>query len=294
MMIEKGVILSVKSAVQENIGDDPYRKLIQTAEMLKNKKSKLWLCGSITEFSASGLLSSYAIDESLISEDWLKQAGFMIAADSDQSVLRQAYQAFRPDVNYMVFSFQDWVRNEAIYHAFMKQQGNSSWRAWPDSFKYQPEQQDVDLKPYQEDLLYRAFVQQELFLEWKAVKQKANDLDLKVIGTLPYLPCIDSVDVWSHQDCFKEDGDYNWQVLKQTEYHYWMDRIGYSTRIYDGIILEDFSKLAEHGKEPFFIALQQTSDELNLYVRDTEPLSDQAKLMIEKYHLSILHGDVID
>lgn len=294
MNIERGLYEPILKQMVQNGSEEEYRKLLQMPEKMKQKNSSVLLTGSILECSqmTGKLLSSHAISESLITAEWLKESGYQIA--EKENALKQAYLQHVPNVNYMVFAFQDWVRNYALFQAFKKIQQHAPWYEWPEELKDQPELQSVDLKSYQDDLLYFAFVQQMLFLEWKKIKQTANDLEIRIVGSLPYLPCYDSVDVWSQRECFTDSGDYDWQAMRNDHFRWWMDRIGYTTRLYDGVILESFGELAEHGGRQFFEELKNTSDELCLYVNEEEVLSDSALALMEQYGISRIHREELN
>ncbi|NCB32792.1 MAG: hypothetical protein EOM64_02730 [Erysipelotrichia bacterium] len=291
MNAEKGLYNPICTLSSECRGDELYRKLLQMPEIIKQSNHSVWLSGSILEQDPKThqLFSSHAIRESLISGEWLKESGYLITDNED--VLKQAALQHVPDVNYMVFSFQEWVRNNALFYAFKKNQNNEPWYEWPEELRLQPKLQSVILKPYQNDLLYSAFAQQMLFLQWNRIRQNAADQDVRIVGSLPYLSAYDSADVWSHQECFHEDGSYHWDAMRSDRFSWWMDRIGYTSRLYDGVILESFEQLVKQGGETFFEELKNTSDELLLYADDREVLSDSAEDIMNRYGISLMHAD---
>lgn len=225
--------------------------------------------------------SSYAIDDIYISLDVLYEKGLIQKAPSfhrrkkrvdfqairkfREPYLKEAFHNFVPDHNYAVFAFQNWAKNYAIYRAFKKANHNTAWNTWEDAYKNQPEENTVDLKPYEEEIFYQLFLQYEAFLEWKQVKQHANDSGIQIMGDIPFYVGLDSSDVWSHKENFLLDKDgrptfiagvppdyfsatgqrwgnpiYNWEYMKEHAFDFWMERLSYTQRLFDIVRVDHF------------------------------------------------------
>lgn len=237
--------------------------------------------------------SSFAMDELYLSLDLLEQQGLLdhvpdyhvsrnrISYEEvrayKERYLRKAFSRFREDLSFMTFSFQEWMRHYALFLTFRKIEGNKPWPEWENpAFRDLPlNESSVDLKQYEDEILYQVFLQYELFLQWKNLKQHVNDLGLEIVGDIPFYPGLDSADVWSHResflldkdghprfiagvppDCFSEDGQrwgnpiYNWNNLKKHHYSFWIDRLGYTTRLYDVVRLDHFRAFDTYWKIP--------------------------------------------
>jgi len=275
---------------------DPRMKALQIIHEAAGCSADTILLDTICMSSGGDAISSFAIREDLISSSFLQNSGLLkgeIPLDRAQ-MLRQAYAGFHPEVSFMVFAFQDWVRSMSLYHAFRMQAGDLPWMEWPPELRTQPTAQDVDLHAFQDEILYEAFVQMQLFLEWKEIRQAAYAENLKIIGRLPYASAADSVDAWSHQELFRiEQGSataaYDWEALRSQGYEWWLNRIGYIGRIYDGVILEHFERMAECGGHGLMQALREPAGEIELYaVRDdswtaqTAALAEEAGIHVEE------------
>ena len=226
--------------------------------------------------------SSYAMDDLYISLDHLKEIGLIKssipaynrnapAIDYDavrkfrEPFLKEAYSNFTPDLNYSTFSYQDWVRNFAIFMMLKKKNGMRCWLEWEKEEKNQPVDGKFDLKPYEDEILYEVFKQYMLFLQWKDLKQYANDLGIEIMGDIPFYVGIDSADVWSQRQNFLLDDDgrptfiagvppdyfsatgqrwgnpiYDWDYLEKNDFGFWVERIAYTQKLFDIIRVDHF------------------------------------------------------
>ncbi len=109
------------------------------------------------------------------------------------------------------------------------------------------------------------FVQFEFFSQWAEIKKYANEKGVGIIGDIPFYVSPDSADVWANReqffldekgfptlvagvppDYFSEDGQlwgnplYNWQKMKEKGYDWWLDRIGFMLKLFDGLRIDHF------------------------------------------------------
>ena len=234
--------------------------------------------------------SSYAMDDLYISLDLLHEAGLIEKAPSfhkhadtvdydavrnfREPYLREAYANFKPDLNYSTFSYQEWVKNYAIFMALKKKNGMKCWLEWENKDeKNQPVDNALDLKPYQDDILYEVFKQYMLYLQWKDLKQYANDRGIEIMGDIPFYVGIDSSDVWAGRKNFLLDDDgrpifiagvppdyfsatgqrwgnpiYDWEYMKKDAFSFWVERISYTQKLFDIIRVDHFRAFDTYWK----------------------------------------------
>ena len=139
---------------------------------------------------------------------------------------------------------------------------------WPDA--------RTDLAPELEtEVQYHMFLQYVFFSQWMKLKEKANAYDIQIMGDVPFYVGVDSVDVWASKDNFLLDTDgrpifiagvppdyfsatgqrwgnpiYNWEYLKENNYQFWVDRIGYSSKLFDIIRIDHFRAFDTFWKIP--------------------------------------------
>ena len=107
------------------------------------------------------------------------------------------------------------------------------------------------------------------------VKERANAAGIEVMGDVPFYVGLDSVDVWAGKDNFLLDTDarplfiagvppdyfsatgqrwgnpiYDWDYMKKKGYQFWVDRIGYSAKLFDIIRIDHFRAFDTFWKIP--------------------------------------------
>ncbi len=138
------------------------------------------------------------------------------------------------------------------------------WQSWPEPYhSYSPE---LAARPeLAERVRFHEFCQWLFFVQWQALKAYANEHGIQIIGDIPMYVSEDSADTWSHPEVFnlnahghkKEcagvppDGfapegqlwgnpTYNWNYLADTNYQWWLERLGHLFRLYDYLRLDHF------------------------------------------------------
>lgn len=234
--------------------------------------------------------SSYAMDDLYISLDDLYERGLLhhkapsfhrnakridyeAVRKFREPYLREAWHNFVPDQNYTVFSFQEWLRNYAVFMTFRKINNNVCWNEWPDDMKNEPIEGNIDLKQYEDEILYQVFLQYMLFLQWKDLKQYANDHDIEIMGDLPFYVGLDSADVWASRENFLLDKDghpdfiagvppdyfsktgqrwgnpvYNWDYMQKDHFKFWIERLSYTQRLFDVVRVDHFRAFDTYWK----------------------------------------------
>lgn len=234
--------------------------------------------------------SSYAMDPLYISLDRLYEQGLLkrkapsfhrhavtidytaVRKYKDQ-YLREAFTNFKPDHSYSVFAYQEWVRQYATFMTFKQINQLKCWNEWPSEMRDQPIHENVDLKPYEDEILYQVFLQYELYLQWKDIKQYANDRDIEIMGDIPFYVGIDSADVWASRENFLLDEDghptfiagvppdyfsatgqrwgnpiYNWEYMEQDQFGFWVERLSYMQRLFDQVRVDHFRAFDTYWK----------------------------------------------
>ena len=199
---------------------------------------------------------------------------------SRYKVLRAAYAAWRekyagrfgcahyyPD-DYYAFTLtnESWLNDYALYMALKTANGMKSWAEWPREYRLRDAGALAEFAAGQEEEIgFWKFLQYEFAVQWKKVKDYANEKGIKILGDIPIYVSADSVDAWvggelfeldaqggfarvagCPPDYFSADGQlwgnplYNWQYHKQTGYAWWVRRVRHALGIYDLLRIDHF------------------------------------------------------
>ena len=199
---------------------------------------------------------------------------------SRYKVLRAAYAAWRekdagrfgcahyyPD-DYYAFTLtnESWLNDYALYMALKTANRMKSWAEWPREYRLRDAGALAEFAAGQEEEIgFWKFLQYEFAVQWKKVKDYANEKGIKILGDIPIYVSADSVDAWvggelfeldaqggfarvagCPPDYFSADGQlwgnplYNWPYHKQTGYAWWVRRVRHALGIYDLLRIDHF------------------------------------------------------
>ncbi len=182
-------------------------------------------------------------------------------------VLRVAYARF----NVKDPEFEEFVQSGEYedYALFMslKSRYAGTFDTFPESYKYGDNLALKEFKNtvYKSDYLYWLFIQFVFKKQWNKLKRYVNSLGIKIIGDLPLYVAYDSSDVWARPELFLLDRElkptkvagvppdyfsktgqlwgnplYNWNVMAEDNYEWWIKRIKKACEFYDVIRLDHF------------------------------------------------------
>lgn len=186
-------------------------------------------------------------------------------------LLRRAYKNAGPEtlaqVDEFVFRQSGWVKDYALFQACRDYFG-CPLVDWPDKalVRREPEALEQYGKLLASEVGYYNFCQYLFDSQWRALKQYANDRNIKIIGDIPFYVSPDSVDVWVYPEMFRLEEDtrrptavagvppdmfsatgqlwgnplYNWEAHEADGYRWWCERIRRTNAFYDVIRIDHF------------------------------------------------------
>ncbi len=198
------------------------------------------------------------------------------------ALLRKAYDRFvfseenRQALDMFVRENASWLPDYALFMAIKNEQGGASWIQWPDDLRLRHEEALSEARTRLFDQIrFYEYQQFEFQRQWISLKRYANDSGISIIGDIPIYVPLDSVDVWAspHQfqldedrrptgvagvppDYFTADGQlwgnplYNWEIMKQDGYSWWMNRLYHASRLYDVIRIDHFRGISSYWCVP--------------------------------------------
>ena len=225
-----------------------------------------------------GLITDQELKENSYENPYAVDYGWLYA--TRLPLLRKAFGRIDEDTRAAVAAFSRendfWLPDFALYMALKDQHGQQDWVDWEKPLRLREtaaiQKARTELA---EEVAFYEFVQYEFFTQWKRVKKQINDLGIEMIGDMPIYLSLRSSDVWSNQKQFDLDEDgqprqcagcppdyyaadgqfwgnpiYNWRVMRQDGYSWWLKRIGMSLKIYDMVRIDHFRAFSAYWSIP--------------------------------------------
>ena len=193
------------------------------------------------------------------------------------SALRLAHSRFNPDRAYRTFVRQQssWLDDYALFMALKVHYGFAPWTTWAQEHR-DYRQAQLHKSKFAQEMAFWRWTQYAFFSQWRSLRDHAHDQGIRIIGDLPIYVAHDSMDVWAAPeqflldenynptvvagcppDGFSPDGQlwgnpiYNWPLMEQQGFSWWLKRIGAAFRLYDILRIDHFRGFAGYYNIPF-------------------------------------------
>jgi 4-alpha-glucanotransferase len=196
------------------------------------------------------------------------------------ALLAAAYRRFRGSRSQEYQSFLAgnafWLDEFAAFVAAKTHFGGAAWSEWPLEIRLRKAPALASLSKHLADRIdFEKFVQFLFFGQWQALKGYCNSRNVEIMGDIPIYVSDDSADAWSHPEIFKLDGNrrptvvagvppdyfsktgqlwgnplYRWDVLKETGYAWWLDRIAHALKLFDVLRVDHFRGFSGYWEVP--------------------------------------------
>lgn len=199
-------------------------------------------------------------------------------------ILEKTFTNFKKSHNPQLFdSFEkfkkakaSWLDPYTAFMAFKHHFDGKSWLEWEPNYRsYANAIQTPLLKELAPKRELYSFIQYLFFKQWSALHEYADAKNIQIIGDLPIFVALDSADVWSNPtlfeldssgkptqlagvppDYFSEKGQfwgnplYNWKIMKEQNYDWWINRLSANYLLYDVIRLDHFRGFESYWSIP--------------------------------------------
>jgi 4-alpha-glucanotransferase len=199
-------------------------------------------------------------------------------------VLQRAYRALRggaaPALERELEEYRRrnaaWLDDYVLFRALRDEHGGSSWTDWDEPLRMRSSEALAAARARLADDIGRSELEQLLFdRQWGALRSYANARGVKVIGDIPIFVAQDSADVWANQELFELDGRglplvvsgvppdyfsetgqrwgnplYRWDVLRDREYDWWVERIRRALTWVDVVRIDHFRGFESYWEIP--------------------------------------------
>lgn len=293
-----------------------------------------WLLISPELLAKDGLLDGNELQSYYLPKE--AHANYAEAEKKKAELLDKAYENFKAKDDDDKESFRqfceqqkDWLDDFAFYSLLKKLNGGKPWYEWSDELKLRDGNTLQKLSAEHGGELQKIKWQQFIFFkQWKDLKAYCNSRNIQLIGDMPIYVSYDSVDVWAHReifaidergnriglagvppDAFSADGQlwgmpvFKWDVLKEQDYKWWVERIKRNRQLFDIIRLDHFRAFAEYWEVPagettakngewkagpasdFFNAVEKQLGELPFVAEDLGEVDDKVLSLRDEFHL---------
>ena len=241
-------------------------------------------------------------------------------------VLRLAYSRFTPDKEYKSFvrKNKSWLDSYALFMSLKEQYGYASWTVWSDEHR-DYKKAVAHKSEYEKEMSFWRWLQFEFFTQWKALAHYAHEKKILIIGDMPIYVAHDSMDVWAAPeqflldenynptviagcppDFFSENGQlwgnpiYNWELMKEQGFSWWISRVGCAFELYDILRIDHFRGFAGYYNIPYgdttakggkwdsapgvelFEAIAQSFPKAKIIVEDLGVITDDVRHLLAK------------
>ena len=169
-----------------------------------------------------------------------------------------------------------WLDDFALFKAIEHHEQGRKWNQWPvELVRRDPNALADANQRYAEEVAFWKFCQWCFYRQWLLLKKYANDRGVQIIGDVPIFVSYQSADVWEHQSLFELDANgsptvvagvppdyfsatgqlwgnplYRWDIHKQTNYIWWVDRLAHAFRLFDLVRIDHFRGFAGYWATP--------------------------------------------
>ena len=197
------------------------------------------------------------------------------------AVLKKAAKAaeekYQAEISEFKAENEKWLSDYALFMAIKDEQNGVSWLEWPEILRKRDNKAlSVEREKLKDEIKFWECVQFLFFRQWEKIKAYANENGIKIIGDIPIYVSSDSADVWANPDQFQLDNNlipisvagcppdgfsadgqlwgnplFNWELMKEQDYSWWIDRIAYQTKIYDILRIDHFRGFDAYYSIPY-------------------------------------------
>jgi 4-alpha-glucanotransferase len=223
----------------------------------------------------------------------------------------------------------EWLQDFALYMVLKQKNGGKPWYQWDQKYMQKDKNALEQLAKEEDDQMEKTMWLQFIFAyQWKKLKALCNGMGIRLIGDLPFYISYDSSDVWAHRhlfavdeegnttgmagvppDAFSDDGQlwgmpvFKWDVLKEQNYNWWIERFRKNMELFDIVRLDHFRAFSSYWEVPagektarngqwktgpgsgFFRAVEKEFGELPFIAEDLGDIDEPVYELRDEFHL---------
>ncbi len=264
------------------------------------------------------------------------QVDYEAVIENKNILFHKAFEKFnarRDEFTYEYEKFctenEHWLEDYASFIAFKDHFDKKAWSEWPQEIRDRELGDMQNLKnELSTEIEFEKFFQFIFSKQWSQLKGYCNDHGIQIIGDVPYYVNYDSADVWTNPHIFKLDLDkkpsfvagvppdyfsetgqlwgnpvYNWDVLQESQYDWWIQRMLHSLSLYDVVRIDHFrgflaywevaaseetainGSWVETPADDFFNTMLQRFPELPILAEDLGVITPDVRELMHKFDI---------
>jgi 4-alpha-glucanotransferase len=225
---------------------------------------------SIQSLSDQGLLSADDLQdapkfpESAVDFDAVVPYKMRLVKKAAANFFKRDWDPLRQEFMDFCSRMKPWLDDYAEFAALKEANAGSAWTEW-----------NVQTEAKPQEILDQQFIQFEFFRQWQSLKKYCNERGIEIIGDIPIFVAHDSSDVRANPelfdldengylktiagvppDYFSETGQrwgnplYRWDVMEQTGYRWWIDRMQSMSDMVDIVRIDHFRGFEKYWEIP--------------------------------------------
>lgn len=299
MKRESGILMPISSLPSPYGVGDFGKSAFEFIALLKKGGFRLWQILPLNPLgyghSPYQAFSSFAIDEIYIDLLDLHKRGLLRKKPKsfNENALKVDYEAVRSYKMPFVYEAyrnakkiekretrdfrksHQWVEAWSLFMMNLRRNSLRSWNEWPKEHQEMFPGAKLTLKE-KDAANFEIWLQMTLYRQWKAIKEKANASNIRIIGDIPFYVGYNSCDVWNNQKMFLLDPEtkepswiagvppdyfsatgqrwgnpiYDWDTLEKDNFRFILNRLEGNAELYDVIRLDHFRAFDTYWKIP--------------------------------------------
>ena len=241
---------------------------------------------NLQELVAAGLLADDDVSRDTTADDSgsLSEVDFETVGRRKQKLLRLAYEQAKTgepeDWRAQRQEFEncqaDWLDDFARYEVLLNHFDEPNWSKWPAEWAGRAPEAMAELESsFSDELAFSKFKQFVFDQQWRALKQYANQRNVRLYGDMPIFVAHESADVWSNRNLFalRPDGSpalvagvppdyfsktgqlwgnpqYDWDAIEATDFAWWTRRFSRALEQFDMLRVDHFRGFEAYWEVP--------------------------------------------
>ncbi|MCR5346738.1 MAG: 4-alpha-glucanotransferase [Fretibacterium sp.] len=198
-----------------------------------------------------------------------------------EQLFRKAWARFKKGRNRAEFEEfctqeQEWLDSYTLFVAIKKSMNGKPWHQWPHGLRFR-ETRDIGAfrRQNRDELGYQSFLQYLFARQMAALRAHLKELEIELVGDVPVYVTRDCADVWQNPELFNLDEElnpvlvagvppdyfsakgqlwgnptYNWEAMKKTGFHWWVERLRHLLTFFDHVRIDHFRGLVAYWALP--------------------------------------------